>query len=94
LTKRNASELEFRLVARSFRFLPLVAAIAVITWLLAPEVSSQSNPMPSTKNGEWPMYTANLRGSKYSPLDQNNILLMRCRGNRLLQNNEWFSGGG
>ena len=26
--------------------------------------------MPSTKNGEWPMYTADLRGSKYSPLDQ------------------------
>jgi quinoprotein glucose dehydrogenase len=27
---------------------------------------------PSTKNGEWPMYTADLRGSKYSPLDQIN----------------------
>ena len=26
--------------------------------------------MPSTKNGEWPMYMADLRGSKYSPLDQ------------------------
>jgi glucose dehydrogenase len=26
--------------------------------------------MPSTKNGDWPMYTADLRGSKYSPLDQ------------------------
>jgi quinoprotein glucose dehydrogenase len=26
--------------------------------------------IPSTKNGEWPMYTADLRGSKYSPLDQ------------------------
>src|SRR5689334_12508383 len=31
---------------------------------------SQQKPMPSTKNGEWPMYTADLRGSKYSPLDQ------------------------
>src|SRR5438046_3390837 len=30
----------------------------------------QTSPMPSTKNGEWPMYTADLRGSKYSPLDQ------------------------
>ena len=28
--------------------------------------------MPSTRNGEWPMYTADLRGSKYSPLDQIN----------------------
>jgi quinoprotein glucose dehydrogenase len=25
---------------------------------------------PSTKNGEWPHYTADLKGSKYSPLDQ------------------------
>lgn len=28
--------------------------------------------VPSTQNGEWPMYTADLRGSKYSPLDQIN----------------------
>ena len=28
--------------------------------------------MPSTKNGEWPQYTADLKGSKYSPLDQIN----------------------
>jgi quinoprotein glucose dehydrogenase len=25
--------------------------------------------LPSTKNGEWPYYTADLKGSKYSPLD-------------------------
>ncbi|HEY7338561.1 MAG TPA: PQQ-binding-like beta-propeller repeat protein [Bryobacteraceae bacterium] len=25
---------------------------------------------PSTKNGEWPYYTADLKGAKYSPLDQ------------------------
>ncbi len=28
--------------------------------------------LPSTKNGEWPYYTADLKGSKYSPLDQVN----------------------
>ena len=28
--------------------------------------------LPSTKNGEWPYYTADLKGSKYSPLDQIN----------------------
>src|SRR6185503_6075286 len=27
---------------------------------------------PSTKNGEWPYYTADLKGTKYSPLDQIN----------------------
>jgi quinoprotein glucose dehydrogenase len=58
--------------ARSFRIVSLFAALAIITWSLAPEVSSQSASMPSTKNGEWPMYTADLRGSKYSPLDQIN----------------------
>src|SRR5215471_12959611 len=47
-----------------------VAALGLVMWSLAPEVSSQSNSMPSTKSGEWPMYTADLRGSKYSPLDQ------------------------
>src|SRR5215831_6826261 len=42
----------------------LIAAVAVLL--------GQSNSLPSTKNGEWPMYTADLRGSKYSPLDQIN----------------------
>ena len=28
--------------------------------------------VPSTKNGEWPYYTADLKGTKYSPLDQIN----------------------
>ena len=58
--------------ARSLRIVSLFAVVAVIAWSLAPEVSSQSTSMPSTKNGEWPMYTADLRGSKYSPLDQIN----------------------
>jgi quinoprotein glucose dehydrogenase len=28
--------------------------------------------LPSTKNGEWPAYTADIKGSRYSPLDQIN----------------------
>ena len=28
--------------------------------------------MPSTKNGDWTHYTADVRGTKYSPLDQIN----------------------
>jgi quinoprotein glucose dehydrogenase len=41
---------------------------------LAPKLSGQSGAgsQPSNRNGEWPMYTADLRGSKYSPLDQVN----------------------
>jgi quinoprotein glucose dehydrogenase len=56
----------------AIRVVPVVALlVAGVAWL-TPRVSGQSSPMPSTKNGEWPMYTADLRGSKYSPLDQIN----------------------
>jgi quinoprotein glucose dehydrogenase len=37
--------------------------------LLATAVVAQQ---PSTKNGDWPSYTADLKGTKYSPLDQIN----------------------
>ena len=32
----------------------------------------QGGALPSTRNGEWPAYTADIRGSRYSPLDQIN----------------------
>ena len=32
----------------------------------------QSGNQPSTKNGEWPYYTGDLKGTRYSPLDQIN----------------------
>src|SRR6059036_3578152 len=50
----------------------LMTILAALIWMLQPEVTGQSNVMPSTKDGEWPMYTADLRGSRYSPLDQVN----------------------
>ncbi len=34
--------------------------------------SGQAAGMPSTKNGDWTHYTADVRGTKYSPLDQIN----------------------
>jgi quinoprotein glucose dehydrogenase len=47
--------------------------ILAFAWL-APRLSSQTAvaSLPSTKNGEWTHYTADVRGSKYSPLDQIN----------------------
>src|SRR5713226_6333963 len=36
------------------------------------ELSGQAAGFPSTKNGEWPYYTADVKGSRYSPLDQIN----------------------
>ena len=38
----------------------------------APPPGGHWEPQPSTKNGEWPHYTADIRGSRYSPLDQIN----------------------
>jgi quinoprotein glucose dehydrogenase len=58
----------------AIRVVPAAALlVAGLAWV-SPHVSGQSTNtgLPSTKNGEWPMYTADLRGSKYSPLDQIN----------------------
>ena len=48
--------------------LSVVVALATLTALL----SGQSGYMPSTKSGDWTHYTADVRGTKYSPLDQIN----------------------
>ena len=52
-------------IQRTLVFSILLVAAPAAAW-------SQSNGQPSTKNGEWPYYTADLKGSKYSPLDQIN----------------------
>src|SRR5581483_9962483 len=51
------------------------AALATAVGLIAGAQLSGQTPaagQPSTKNGEWPYYTADVRGSRYSPLDQIN----------------------
>ena len=55
------------------RVVPVTALLAVaLAWASPHLVGQQTAAQPSTKNGEWPMYTADLSGSKYSPLDQIN----------------------
>ncbi len=54
----------------AFRVVPAVALLAAGLVWAAPHLGGQGSGMPSTTNGEWPHYTADLRGSKYSPLDQ------------------------
>jgi quinoprotein glucose dehydrogenase len=56
----------------AFRVVPAAALLAAGLVWVSPLVFGQGSGQPSTKNGEWPMYTADLRGSKYSPLDQIN----------------------
>lgn len=48
-----------------------IPLIAGLVWLTV-GVSSQSTALPSTKTGEWPHYNADVKGSRYSPLDQIN----------------------
>src|SRR5689334_586170 len=54
---------------RSATFRAVVLSTALVGLAV---VWAQSNGQPSTKNGEWPYYTADLKGTKYSPLDQIN----------------------
>src|SRR5436190_3949953 len=58
---------------RTIRIGAAFALLLPLVWVLQNNVSgqaAQTSAMPSTQNGEWPMYTADLRGSKYSPLSQ------------------------
>src|SRR6476659_8929341 len=48
-------------------FVVVLATVAVGIGL-----SGQTTGQPSTKNGEWPAYTGDIRGTRYSPLDQIN----------------------
>jgi quinoprotein glucose dehydrogenase len=57
-----------------FRFvLAATVLLATLFGLTLAQTRPQSTTtQPSTKNGEWPYYTADLKGTKYSPLDQIN----------------------
>jgi quinoprotein glucose dehydrogenase len=49
--------------------LVLVSCVVVLWWTIG---ASGQGALPSTANGEWPHYTADLKGTRYSPLDQIN----------------------
>jgi quinoprotein glucose dehydrogenase len=54
------------------RFVLASASLVVgVMWITA-GVSGQGGGLPSTANGEWPHYTADIKGTRYSPLDQIN----------------------
>src|SRR5678815_4074880 len=61
------------MLRRVFRVVPALALLVVaLVWVRhTPTVSGQGYT-PSAKNGDWLMYTADIKGSKYSPLDQIN----------------------
>src|SRR6059058_4783823 len=48
----------------------LAVGVGVVWAALAPRVSTQAPGFPSLKNGDWFHYTADVHGTRYSPLDQ------------------------
>src|SRR5215472_17360193 len=54
-----------RLAMVTFTLAAGAIALTVVT-------SGQTAGQPSTRNGDWPAYTGDIRGSRYSPLDQIN----------------------
>jgi quinoprotein glucose dehydrogenase len=66
-----SEESAMRTIFRSVLALALI--IAALVWVM-PRVAGQAgaSAFPSPKNGEWPHYTADVRGTRYSPLDQIN----------------------
>jgi quinoprotein glucose dehydrogenase len=57
---------------KMYRSFSLAAALLTGLLLLSMGLAGQTTHQPSTKNGEWPYYTADLKGTRYSPLDQIN----------------------
>jgi len=59
-----------RIVRRAFVFLGL--AVAALGWNLTATGQSRGTGgfVASTKNGDWPSYTGDTRGSRFSPLAQ------------------------
>src|SRR5215470_16189200 len=54
------------------RAAPAVAVLGVAALWMTARPAGQATGMASTKNGDWTHYTADIRGSKYMPLDQIN----------------------
>jgi quinoprotein glucose dehydrogenase len=52
--------------------LPLWTGPVACALFFALPALAQNTGQPSTKNGDWPYYTADQKGTKYSPLDQIN----------------------
>src|SRR5436853_4680515 len=57
---------------KMYRSASVAAALSAGLLLLTIGLSGQTGYQPSTRNGEWPYYTADLKGTRYSPLDQIN----------------------
>src|SRR5688500_13361315 len=77
--EQTGSERMPRTASRSVMALVPLGFVAALVWMTIgalPRAESRGqkpNPVSAgIANGEWPSYTADIRGSRYSPLDQIN----------------------
>src|SRR5437867_632418 len=59
------------MLRRAYRYLLVLVSLGFILVWMSVGASSQGG-QPSTANGEWPNYSADVKGTRYSPLDQIN----------------------
>jgi quinoprotein glucose dehydrogenase len=57
-------------IVKVIRVVSLAVAFAGLSQVIGGQDRPASSPLPSTSNGEWPHYTADIRGTRYSPLAQ------------------------
>ena len=61
-----------KILGRRTLWLSALPVAAGVLWITAGALGQNGGYVPSTKKGDWPYYTADEKGSKYSPLDQIN----------------------
>ena len=59
-------------MTRRFRSVGLLAALLSVSVGISGQNRAGTSTLPSLASGDWPHYTADIRGTKYSPLDQIN----------------------
>src|SRR5262249_50037469 len=57
------------MLRQMFRTTVTVSIVVLTVCLWTPQTSGQGS-LPSTKDGEWPAYSGDIRGTRYSPLSQ------------------------
>src|SRR6266404_4785261 len=83
-------------MSRTISRMALASALLVAGFLwMTVGVSGQTAGQPSTKNGEWPYYTADVKGTRYSPLDQINASnFNKLEGTPLMVKGVLYTTGG
>ena len=59
-------------MTRRFGSVGLLAALLSVSVGISGQNRAGTSTLPSLASGDWPHYTADIRGTKYSPLDQIN----------------------